>query len=148
MALPDSEGLTEYEAWRQAVIQYNQQRGGDADPTTLANTSAEIPLGGSVLTTRTTPPSDSPTSFTDSGNLDSLNHPPPDVRENTERLVDSGVVTKLCTDRTLDASLLKQTETQGAPQDNAETDERNAQEAHMRYWAAIGGGDNEIGKRL
>lgn len=61
MALPDSEGLTEYEAWRQMVIQYNQQRGGDADPTTLANTSAEIPLGESVLTTRTTPPSDSPT---------------------------------------------------------------------------------------
>ncbi|KUM56984.1 hypothetical protein ACN42_g10215 [Penicillium freii] len=143
------------------VIHYNQQRGEDADPTTLANTSAEIPLGERVLTTRTTPPSGSPTTH--------LNHPPvnaagendilitckPDdpiaqerVRENTELLVDSGVATKLCTDRTLDASLFERAETQGAPQDNAETDEKNAQEAHMRYWTAIGGGGNQVGKRL
>ncbi|CAI7655770.1 unnamed protein product [Penicillium viridicatum] len=108
---------------RDAVIHYNQQRGGDADPTTLANTSAEIPLGESVPQGPLLHPTH-------------LNHPPvnaagendilitskPDdpiaqerVRENTERLVDSGVATKLCTDRTLDASLLEQTETQGAP---------------------------------
>ncbi|CRL24526.1 unnamed protein product [Penicillium camemberti] len=161
MALQHSKGLTEYEAWRQAVIYYNQQRGGHADATNLARTSDEIPLGESVLTSKTAPASGTHTTH--------LNHPPvnaagenhiliackPDdpmaqerVRENTERLIDSGVATKLCTDCALDASLFDRTKTPGALQDNAETDEKRAQEAHLRYWAAIGGRDNEIGKRL
>lgn len=81
MTLQHSEGLTEYEAWRQVVIYYNQERGGHADATTLASTSDEIPLGESVLTSKTAPASStpavrylfeliSPRSFTDLGNLD------------------------------------------------------------------------------
>ncbi|KAJ9489704.1 hypothetical protein VN97_g3580 [Penicillium thymicola] len=98
-----SDSLVEYAAWRRAMVQYNQQRGEQADATTLANTSAEIPFGESVLTTKTTPPPGAPN--------------PDDpiaqerVRENTERLADSGVATKLCIDRTLEASLFERTET-------------------------------------
>lgn len=69
------------------------------------------------------------------------------VRENTERLIDSGVATKLCADRTLEASLLDRTDTLGAPQDNAVTDEQRAHEAHMRFWAAFGG-DKDIENSL
>ena len=85
MALQRSGGLTEYEAWRQAVVYYNQQRGGQAD----ATTSDEIPLGESILTSKTAPASGtpavrylfyliSPQSFTDSGTLDP---PQPPARE-------------------------------------------------------------------
>lgn len=81
MALQHSKGLTEYEAWRQAVIYYNQQRDGHADAINLARTSDEIPLGESVLTSKTAPASGthtvrylfyliSPQSFTNPGSLD------------------------------------------------------------------------------
>ncbi|CAI7612281.1 unnamed protein product [Penicillium crustosum] len=157
MALQRSGGLTEYEAWRQAVVYYNQQRGGQAD----ATTSDEIPLGESVLTSKTAPASGTPATH--------LNHQPVNaagenhiliackprdpiaqerVRANTERLIDSGVATKLCTDCTLDAPLFKPTEISQTPQENVKTDEERAQEAHVQYWAAIKEADQDIEKCL
>ncbi|KAJ5593655.1 hypothetical protein N7537_010559 [Penicillium hordei] len=147
IAFQRSESLAEYEAWGQAVVQYNQQLDEQSDATTLANTSTEIPLGESTR----------------------LDHPPvnaagenhiliackPDdpiaherVRENTERLINSGVVTKLCIDRTFEVSLLERTETSGALQDNAETDKKRAREAHMRFWSAFRGSDKDIENSL
>lgn len=88
LALQHAEGLTHYAAWRRAMIQYNQQRGEQAATATAATTSPEIPLGESVLTSKTaTPPGApnvrylfqllSPQSFTD---LDNLGPPEPASR--------------------------------------------------------------------
>ncbi|KAF4772137.1 hypothetical protein N7455_009027 [Penicillium solitum] len=130
MTLQHSEGLTEYEAWRQVVIYYNQERGGHADATTLASTSDEIPLGESVLTSKTAPASSTPATHirqppvNAAGESHILSACKPNeyisqqlVRENTERLIASGVATKPCVDSTLDASLFEPTETTDTRQD-------------------------------
>ncbi|CAI7669165.1 unnamed protein product [Penicillium discolor] len=159
ITLQRSEGLTEYEAWRQAVIYYNQQRGGHAYATILASTSDEIPLGESVLTSKTAPASSTPATHISQPPVNAAGEShilsvckPNDpiskqrVRENIECLIASGVATKSCADSTLDASLFEPAETTDTHQDK--TDEERAQEAHVRYWAAIGGVDKDIEKRL
>lgn len=61
LALKRSEGITDYEAWRQAMVQYSQQRSEHTIVTTLATTSSEIPLSESVLTLKTATPPGAPT---------------------------------------------------------------------------------------
>lgn len=61
LALNRSEGLADYEGWRQAVAQFNQQGGKHTATTTRATTSPGIPLGESVLTSKTATPPGAPT---------------------------------------------------------------------------------------
>ncbi|KAJ5676312.1 hypothetical protein N7536_012484 [Penicillium majusculum] len=148
MALQHSEGLTEYEAWRQAVIYYNQQRGGHADATILASTSDEIPLGESVLISKTAPASSTPATY--------ISQPP--VNAAGESHIFSGEYWASyrlwCCYQAVRRQHLgclplrppPPPETTDTRQDK--TDEERTQEAHVRYWAAIGGVDKDIEKRL
>ncbi|CAG8902706.1 unnamed protein product [Penicillium egyptiacum] len=165
LALQRSKGLSDYEAWRQAMALYNQQRHEHAVTTTgPAITSPELPLGESVLTSKTATASGAPKVHLDQPPVNAagenliLARCKPDepaakerVRENTQRLIHSGVADKLSTDQTVDDSLFERTGLLDAPDADTDTDDETnmkyAQEAHARYWAAMGGADNVIGKR-
>ncbi|KAJ6127842.1 hypothetical protein N7471_009059 [Penicillium samsonianum] len=161
LALQHAEGLTDYAAWRRAIIQYNQQRGEhEATTPTAATTSPEIPLGQSVLTSKTAIPPGAPNVHLNQlpVNAAGENHilaacKPDDahakerVRENTERLVDSGIANKLCNDRTLDASLFERTEISDI-HETTETKRKRVHEAHALYWDAMAAADKVIGKHF
>ncbi|KGO75973.1 hypothetical protein PITC_011300 [Penicillium italicum] len=156
LALRRSEGIIDYEAWRQAMVQYNQQGTEHAVATTRTTTSPEIPLGESVLTSKTATPPGAPTIH--------LNQPPVNaagenhilstckpndpsakkrLRDNTKLLIDSGVAKKLSVDRTLDTPLFERTKISGIPNTDTETNQRRAQEAHALYWDAMAAADKD-----
>ena len=69
------------------------------------------------------------------------------LRENIQRLVDSGIVERLRTNQPLDVSPFEVAETSNTSEDDAETSRKRVQEAHARYWEAMGEVDEVIGKR-
>ncbi|KAI2709132.1 hypothetical protein CBS147332_6191 [Penicillium roqueforti] len=148
------------EAQRRSMNQYHYHHCGNADAIILANTSFNIPLGGSILTSRPVTPSGGPSIHLAQPPVNAAceNHilsackpddPSADqrIRENTRLLVDSGIVEKLGTNQALDASPFEVDETSYMSQDDAETNRKRTQEAHARYWEAMGGIDRVIGKR-
>ncbi|KAJ5511317.1 hypothetical protein PEX1_057270 [Penicillium expansum] len=163
LALKRSEGITDYEAWRQAMVQYSQQRSEHTIVTTLATTSSEIPLSESVLTLKTATPPGAPTIHLNqlpvnaAGENHILSTCKPDdpsakerLRENTKLLVDSGVAEKLSIDRTLDPPLLEQIKISNVADSDTDTEttQKRAQEAHTLYWDAMAAADKTIGRRL
>ncbi|KAJ5801734.1 uncharacterized protein N7518_003802 [Penicillium psychrosexuale] len=159
-AFHQADSLVYEEARKQAMIQYHHQHSGHADAIILANTSFNIPLGESILTSRPGTPSGAlnihlaqpPVNAACENHI--LSACKPDgpganqrLRENTQRLVDSGIVEKLGTNQALDASPFEVDETSGMSEDDADTNRKRTQEAHARYWEAMGGIDQVIGKR-
>ncbi|CAI7592002.1 unnamed protein product [Penicillium glandicola] len=145
MSLQHAEGLTDYNAWRQAMIQYHQQRDCHA-ATTTATTNPQIPLSESIH--RNHPPVNA---AGENHILKACNRDDPNsherLKENTKRLVDCGVAESLCIDRTMDHSLFERPEISDIPEADAETKQERALEAHMRFWAEMGGIDKKVRKR-